>query len=297
MSNVLTDSTKITPFPTERLRFTYAHDGQSWGRRQLIQSVERLSGSRDLEDLYHAWVAAGAKGHPFDVAIQKLRLRLSLKGVSLDCVPRQGGVLIVANHPFGIADGLAVGWLGAQLRNNMRILTHSLLCAAPEFQPYLLPVDFSDSAEARRKSANTRRMAADLLKAGGVVVIFPGGSVATSNRPFTKPAAELPWHPFVTRLALTEGTNVLPVYVHGQNSFWFQMASHLSYPLRVALLFRETRRRMGGRLDMTLGATIVAEDLSSLPRQNVADTLRRACLQLGGADPDDTFQWPRYINW
>ena len=297
MANVLADSSKITPFPTERLRFTYAHDGQSWGRRQLIRSVERLSGSRDLEDLYHAWVAAGAKGHPFDVAIQKLRLRLSLKGVSLDCVPRQGGVLIVANHPFGIADGLAMGWLAAQLRDNVRILTHSLLCAAPEFQPFLLPVDFGDSVEARRKSATTRRMAADLLKDGGAVVIFPGGSVATSNRPFAKPAAELPWHPFVTRVALTEGTTVLPVHVHGQNSLGFQLASHVSYPLRVALLFREPRRRMGGRLDMTHGAPIRAEELSALPRQDIADTLRRACLQLGGADPEDAFQWPRYINW
>lgn len=297
MANVLADSSKIAPVPVERLRFTYAHEGQSWFRRQLIRSVERLSGSRDLEDLYHAWSAAGATGHPFDAAIQKLRLRLGLTGVSLDRVPRQGGVLIVANHPFGIADGLAMGWLAAQLRDHVRVLTHSLLCAAPEFQPYLLPVDFDDSPDARRKSAATRRMAVDLLKDGGVVVIFPGGSVATSNRPFSKPAAELPWHPFVTRLALTQGTTVLPVYVHGQNSFGFQMASHLSYPLRVALLFRETRRLMGGSLHMTLGAPLRAEDLSTLPRRDIADTLRSACLHLGGADPEDAFQWPRYITW
>lgn len=290
MANVLTDSSKIASVPVERLRFTYAHDGQSWFRRRLIRSVECLSGSRDLEDMYHAWVAAGAKGHPFDVALQKLRLQLDLKGVFLDHVPRQGGLLIVANHPFGIADGLAVGWLAAQLRDTVRILTHSLLCAAPEFQPYLLPVDFGDSSDARRKSAATRRMAADQLKEGGAVVIFPGGSVATSNRPLAKPAAELPWHPFVTRLALAEGTTVLPVYVHGQNSLGFQIASHVSYPLRVALLFRETRRRMEGRLDTTLGAPIRAEDLSPLPRQDIANTLRRACLQTGGADPDDAFQ-------
>ncbi|MEO0751258.1 MAG: lysophospholipid acyltransferase family protein [Pseudomonadota bacterium] len=297
MAHVLPDNSKITPVPVERLRFTYAHEKQSWFRRQLIRSVERLSGSCDLEDLYHAWRAAGATGHPFEVAIQKLRLRLGLTGVSLDCVPRQGGLLIVANHPFGIADGLAMGWLAAQLRDHVRVLTHSLLCAAPEFQPYLLPVDFDDSPDARRKSAATRRMAVDVLKDGGVVVIFPGGSVATSNRPFVKPAAELPWHPFVTRLALTKGTTVLPVFVHGQNSLGFQIASHLSYPLRVALLFRETRRRMGGSLHMTLGAPMRAEDLSTLPRHDIADTLRRACLHLGGADPEDAFQWPRYITW
>ena len=186
--------------------------------------------------------------------MQKLKFQLVLNGVSLDSVPRQGGLLLVANHPFGIADGLALGWLETQLRESVCILTHSLLCRVPEFRPFLLPVDFGETSEARRNSATTRRMATDLLKSGGAVVIFPGGSVATSNQPFRRPAAELPWHPFVTRLALTENTTVLPVYVHGQNSSLFQLASHVSYPLRVALLFRETRGRMGGDIRVTLGA-------------------------------------------
>lgn len=297
MANVTAERSSYAPPSVDTIRFTYANQQQSWLRRNLINSVERLSGSRFLEQLYFDWVASGAEGNPFDAAIQKLNFQMGLNGVSLDSVPRQGGLLLVANHPFGIADGLALGWLATQLRESVCILTHSLLCNVPEFRPFLLPVDFGETSEARRKSAATRRMAADLLKSGAAVVIFPGGSVATSNKPLIRPAAELPWHPFVTRLALTEDTTVLPVHVHGQNSSLFQVASHVSYPLRVALLFRETRRRMGGRLSMTLGAPLMARELAQVPRADVADTLRRRCLELGHADTEEVFAWPRHINW
>ena len=113
--------------------------------------------------------------------MQKLKFQMVLNGVSLDSVPRQGGLLLVANHLFGIADGLTLRWLATQLRENGCILTHSLLCRVPELRPFLLPVDFSETPETRRSSATTRGMAADLLKSDGAVVIFPGGSVATSN--------------------------------------------------------------------------------------------------------------------
>ncbi|MEO0783420.1 MAG: lysophospholipid acyltransferase family protein [Pseudomonadota bacterium] len=297
MANLSAERRAYSSVPVDTIRFTYANRHQSWLRRNLISSVERLSGSRYLEQLYFDWVASGAQGNPFDAAMLKLKFQMVLNGVSLDSVPRRGGLLLVANHPFGIADGLALGWLATQLRESVFILTHSLLCRVPEFRPFLLPVDFGETSEARRNSATTRRMAADLLKSGGAVVIFPGGSVATSNQPFRRPAAELPWHPFVTRLALTENTTVLPVHVHGQNSSLFQVASHVSYPLRVALLFRETRRRMGGDMRMTLGAPMMANELAQLPRSDIPDIFRRTCLELGDADPEETFVWPRYIKW
>lgn len=282
---------------TEPVRFSYAHDGQSPFRRWLITSIERASGSRHLKRLYDDWVAAGAEGNPFDVAMNLLQFRPDLHGTPLPALPREGGLLLVANHPFGIADGLALGWLATQLRDQVQILTHSLLCAVPEFRPYLLPVDFGETPQARRTSAATRRTAADLLRSGGAVVIFPGGSVATSNRPFSRSAAELPWHPFVARLALTPETSVIPIHVHGQNSLGFQLASHVSYPLRIAMLFHETRRRIGSDIRMTIGAPMGPSELEVLPRPDIATALRSRCLTLGDADPEDTFHWPRHIRW
>ncbi|MDE3078486.1 MAG: lysophospholipid acyltransferase family protein [Paracoccaceae bacterium] len=283
--------------PQEPIRFSYAHEGQPLFRRLLITAVERASGSMHLRRLYDDWVATSALENPFVAAIRLLQLRLEISGTPLSYLREEGGLLLVANHPFGIADGLTLGWLATQLREQVSILTHSRLCSIPEFRPYLLPVDFGETALARKTSAATRRAATDLLRAGGAVVIFPGGSVATSNRPFRRPAAELPWHPFVGRLALTPGTTVVPVYVHGQNSLTFQIASHLSYPLRVASLFYETRRRIGSDIRLTIGAQLHSTDLAELPREDVPSELRRSCITLGGADPAEEFRWPSYIRW
>lgn len=282
---------------SEPVRFSYAHDGQSPFRRLLITLIERASGSRHLKRLYDDWVASGAGGNPFDVAIQLLQFRLDLNGTPISALPGEGGLLLVANHPFGIADGLALGWLATRLRDSVRILTHSLLCSVPEFMPYLLPVDFSGSAQARRRSATARRTAVDVLRTGGAVLIFPGGSVATSNRPFTRPAAELPWHSFVARLARSPGTHVVPIHAHGQNSLGFQLASHVSYPLRVAMLFHETRRLIGHDIRMTIGAPLSHAEIEAIPCNDIASVLRSRCLALGGADPADIFRWPAHIKW
>jgi putative hemolysin len=281
----------------ERVEFTYSHDGQPWLRRQMICAIERVSGSGHFRDLYEDWVASGSDGNPFDAALAGLNIRIGLSGTPVADISKTGGVLLVANHPFGIADGLSLGWLASQLRQDVRILTHSLLCAAPEFRPYLLPVDFAETPEARRRSATARRRAVEVLENGGAVAIFPGGSVATSNRPFHRPAAELPWHSFVARLATTEGISVVPVHFQGQNSHLFQLASHVSYPLRIALLFHETRRRIGGEIAMTVGDPLPSSDIAVMPRAEIAPALRKACLDLGGADASEAFQWPRHIRW
>lgn len=293
----------LAPVPPS-VDFTYSHQGQSLFRRGLIRAVEALSGQFTLRRLYLDWSICDKRpGEPvFDAALRKLKIPPFVRSgeANLARVPHKGGLLIVANHPFGVVDGLAMGHLGMRLRGNVHILTNSLLCCVPEVDPHLLPVDFSGTPEARRLTAETRRRAASLLAEGKVVAVFPGGGVATANRPLSGTAVDLPWHPFVGRLATVPGTTVLPVHVAGQNSRFFQIASHTSYPLRIALIFHETRRRMGRPIELTIGSPIAAETLAQLDRDDVAADLRHRCMSMAGpglSDPDETFAWPAHIRW
>lgn len=288
--------------PPHAVRFTYSHSGQSRFRRGLIRSVERLSGRDTLQGLYLNWARHGRRRDEtvFAAALRLLQVRLDLGGEDTSSVPRDGGLLIVANHPFGILDGLAMGQLAMHLRGNAQILTNSLLCQVPEIAPHLLPVDFSGTPDARRLTSVTRRRAVDLLADGKVVVMFPAGGIATANAPVTGRACDAEWHPFAGRLATIPGVTTLPVHVHGQNSRLFQIASHLSYPLRVSLIFHETRRRMGRTLPLVLGNAIPAAALESLPRGDVAGVLRRRTMDLAARplhDPDEVFRWPRHVKW
>ncbi len=286
------------------VRFSYAHPGQSRFRRGLIRTVETLTGQPTLKRLYVDWAICDKRpGEPvFAAALRKLRAqpRIVAGEGHLGALPREGGLLLVANHPFGVLDGLMIGHLGMQLRGNVKILTNSLLCRMPEVEPYLLPVDFSGTAEARRITAETRRQAAALLAAGKVVAVFPAGGVATANKPLTGRAVDAPWHPFVGRLATMPGVTTLPVHFAGQNSRLFQVASHTSYPLRVALIFHETRRRIGRPVELRLGAPVAADTLATLDRDQVAADLRRRCMALASPalpDPEETYAWPAHIKW
>lgn len=284
--------------------FTYSHPGQSRFRRGLIRAVEMLTGQPTLRRLYVDWAICDKRpGEPvFDAALRKLGVtpRIRAGNEHLAGLPTSGGLLLVANHPFGVVDGLTLGHLGLRLRGNVRILTNSLLCRVPEVDPHLLPVDFSGTPEARRLTGETRRRAADLLARGQVVAIFPAGGVATANRPLTGPAVDAPWHPFVARLATLPGVTTLPVHIAGQNSRLFQLASHLSYPLRIALIFHETCRRRAKPVDLRIGAPLRAEDLARLPRDRVASALRRTTMDLAQPalpDPDEHYIWPSHIRW
>jgi len=286
-----------------QLDLSYSDPSQPLFRRKLIRLVEGLSGQPKLRSLYLGWATSPrARQEPvFQAAMRLLNLRLEvIQEQRLERLPREGGLLLVANHPFGIVDGLSLGQFGMTLRGNVAIMTNSHLCRVPEVKPHLLPVDFSGTQEARRLTGETRRRAVDLLMAGQVVAIFPAGGIATANRPIKGAAVDAPWHPFVGRLATLPGVTTLPLHFHGQNSRLFQIASHSSYPLRLALIFHETRRRMGKSVMLTVGEPISSVALRQLDRSLVAETLRRRCMEMdrrAGVDPDETFVWPSHIRW
>lgn len=284
--------------------FTYSHVGQSLFRRGLIRSIEMLTGQPRLRRLYLDWVLCDKRpGEPvFDAALRKLGIRPRIRAgaENLALVPQTGGLLLVANHPFGVVDGLTIGHIGMRLRRNVRIMTNSLLCRVPEVDQHLLPVDFSGTPEARRLTGETRRRAVQLLARGETVAIFPAGGVATANSPLRGRAVDSAWHPFVARLATIPGVTTLPLNFSGQNSRLFQIASHLSYPLRIALVFRETCRRINRPIDIAVGKPIHADDLRKLDRDRVPTELRRRTMALAAPtlrDPDETFIWPPHIRW
>lgn len=278
--------------------FTYSHPGQTTFRRGLIRMVERLSGQPMLRNLYLDWSANPRRDETvFDAALRLLRIAPHCTWQTPKAaIPQSGGLLLIANHPYGIVDGLALGQLGMHLRGNVQIMTNSVLCQPRELTPHLLPVDFSGTAQARKASGQSRRLAVELLTQGKVVAIFPGGGISTANAPLHGPAHDAEWHSFLGRLATIPGVTTLPVHFAGQNSRLFQIASHLSYPLRIALIFHETRRLMGKALRMTVGSPITADDLRALDRADIAPMLRQQTMALGNR-PDEVFVWPSHVRW
>tara|TARA_R110001606_G_scaffold104543_1_gene228150 strand:+ start:674 stop:1567 length:894 start_codon:yes stop_codon:yes gene_type:complete len=245
-------------------------------KRRLIRTVERMSGQPKIKQLYEHYRDHLAHDVPFfEAAMRLLDLDVQFSASRLAEIPRTGPLVIVANHPFGVLDGLVICWLVSLRRMDFKVLTNSALDGVPEARPYILPVDFSGTKAALAANVAMRKEALDHVKAGGCVIVFPGGGVATTPRPFDRTAVDDEWKPFTAKLISHSGAHVTPVYFEGQNSRLFQLASHFSLELRLALVFREVKRRMGTALPVVIGETLTPDALKDAgKRKGLMEFLR-----------------------
>ncbi|MDE2383206.1 MAG: lysophospholipid acyltransferase family protein [Alphaproteobacteria bacterium] len=270
-----------------KLRFSYSTADQPFLQRAVIQAIEKIGGQRKLKKLYLRHQENLQRGENFfDSAINLLRINVEFDGDALAQVPRQGPVVFISNHPYGVLDGITLTWLALKVRPDTKVLANDVLCQDPGAAKNLLPVAFAPTREARETNVNSRRLAQAHLKAGGAVGIFPGGGVSTSEQAHKGMAVDLPWAPFTAKLISMGEATVVPVFFTGQNSRLFQIASHLSLTLRLSLVFRETARRIGTDLKVRVGKPIAFSEIAHLTqRDDMIRELRKRTYAL--ARPSD----------
>lgn len=280
----------------EHTRFSYSEPTQPLLQQITIRAVEKINGQPELKRLYELNQKNPIQGESFwQAAVRLLDLKIPLDDHELNAVLKTGSLVVVANHPYGVLDGITICWLMEKIRKDFLVLTHAALLRAPEVRPSLLPVDFSGTAEATAANLEIRKKARTHLDQGGSIVVFPSGAISTSpDRLGQKPATDWPWQPFTAQLIQRSRAHVVPVYFHGQNSRLFQMASHISSTLRLALIFKEVRDRMGSILDISIGVPLSPDFIVSFTdRSALTEFLRQRTYALGSA----TKHGPAPMSW
>ena len=273
------------PYVRAEPRISYVEPDHHWSRRALVGTLERLSGRGRIEHIYRS-----LKAEPFELerffarALELGAIETEFRRVGEARIPTSGPLVFVANHPYGLVDGLILCRLAARTRGAFRILLHARLCQDPDLAPYFLPVDFEETRDALRTNIATKRAALETLRRDGTLVLFPGGGVATAPKGFGA-ARELPWSTFVARLVKQSGATVVPVFFHGQNSRLFHLASALSETLRTALLLFEARNKLGRRFVVSIGRPMAAAELTQRgSRAELTRHLHDQIAALGAAD-------------
>lgn len=242
---------------------SYASTATTRGGRAVIRSVENLTGRFALIRMARGYDRDLAEGRDFwQVMVDRYGLTLHVSGGTLASIPRDGPLVVIANHPYGILDGLMLGHILARTRGDFRILAHHVFRKAPDLERVILPISFDETRAARATNLATRHAALDTLRQGGCIGIFPGGTVSTALRPFGRPM-DPAWRRFTARLVAKSGAAVVPVFFDGQNSRLFQLASHLHTTLRMALLVNEFRARVGGPVGVAIGAPIEPAEIAA----------------------------------
>ncbi|HMN90726.1 MAG TPA: lysophospholipid acyltransferase family protein [Saprospiraceae bacterium] len=262
-------------------RLTYSHPNDPLLRRAIIQSIEYATGRRKLERIYNE--VRDRQLPPLEIwgaALQGLQIDLQYDANQLAKTPTQGAVVFIANHPFGVVDGLALGHLIAQTRPHFALLVNEVLCREEQLQPHLLPIDFRETKDALQTNLRTRTHAIQRLRAGEALGIFPSGGVATSPRLFAT-AQDLEWKRFTARMIQQTQATVVPLYFHGRNSHLFQFASQINLHLRLSFLLHEIRNKMGKTIRISIGEPIPYATLAPYKeRQDLLDYLRERTFSL-----------------
>lgn len=268
-----------------RSQVSYAKSAQSRSGRAVIKLIENATGRLHLIQRARDYDAEIAQGRTFwEVMVNRYGLSLDVVSGAVADIPAEGPLVVVANHPFGILDGLIMGYLLSTRRSDFRILANSVFQDAPDLDRIILPVSFDNTKDAVKLNLETRAKALAFLNAGGAIGVFPGGTVSTAAKPFLRPF-DPGWRRFTARMITKSNATVVPVFFDGYNSRLFQLASHIHYNLRVALLLKEFRRRADKPVKIAIGAPIPPASMAAYSddAQAMMDFLRRETY---GLSPD-----------
>lgn len=242
---------------------SYSWSARSRAGRAVIQTIENLTGRPRLLRRALGYETEVERGRDFwEVMQERYQITLDLPGPGLENIPAEGPVVVVANHPYGILDGLAMGRILSARRGDFRIIANNVFRKARDLDRVILPIDFAETKEAVALNIATRKAALDYLGQGGIIGIFPGGTVSTAAKPFGRPMDPF-WKTFTARMIAKSQAVVVPMFFDGHNSRLFQIASHMNSTLRLALLINEFDSRVGEPLQVTIGKPLPRTEIDA----------------------------------
>ena len=213
-------------------------------------------------------------------------LKLEVLAGNVERVPLTGRCLIAANHPTGIADGVAVSEMLKHRRPEHCFFANAdALRVCQGLGEVFIPVEWMAEKRTIEKTKSTLRMARQALLAERAVVIFPAGAPA---RLMEGRIQEPPWERALVTLARQLESPIVPVHVSGPFSYYYHGFSLISRELRNLTLFREFLNKAGKTYRLQVGAPIATAALAGAPRQ-VARRLREHVTAVLAQDPDRIF--------
>lgn len=235
----------------------YSAAPKSPARRLVSATLKKICCEQQLQEIGRLYPHLGGRDFIRQV-FAHVDFHYDLNPLELERIPTHGPLVIIANHPLGSLDGLALIDMVARVRKDVRAVASQLLWNIEPLRPYLLPVD----------NFNGRTRRADVegihnhLREGGAIIVFPAGEV---SRLTPQGVRDGRWNPGFVRFAEKAGAPILPVQVRGRNSLWFYGLSMVNKPLSTLWLIREMFKQARRSIDLRIGNPVEAEHIRSWP--------------------------------
>jgi putative hemolysin len=212
--------------------------------------------------------------------LEHLDILCTLPAHDLEQIPAHGPLIVMANHPTGTLDGLALLYAVSRVRRDVKVVTNRMLTHLEPLSSLFIPVDNIGGRTA--KSSFT--LMEQHLQHAGVLIFFPAGEV---SRPTRTGIRDKKWHPGFIKLAGKFRAPLLPVNIHARNSLLFYASTLLAPNLSMLLLMQQMFRRRHSRLPVKIGQQIGWSHWFSptLSPREMAEQCRQHVLRLGKGLP------------
>jgi putative hemolysin len=232
-------------------RAPHLSNGPTWALlRPLLYTVLNYNKARAMADA----IAPMRGGEALEYVSRLLSVKLQIAG--LERMPRQGAFLILANHPTGITDGVAMYDAIKAVRPDILFYANAdAHRACPGFIDNLIPVEWVLGKRTRERTRLTLKLTEAAVEAGRPIMIFPAGRLARLREGLL---IDPEWMASAASIARKYELPILPCHVAGPYAFWFHTFSAFSSELRDITLFHELLNKRGKTYQLTFGPLIPA---------------------------------------
>lgn len=217
------------------IRILYPQLRQKGWRSHLASTANVLLGFERVQRLFMEGCQE-QPDNPFAAALQQMDMTLDARGV-LEAIPKEGATVVVANHPFGGADAVAMSALCLAARRDVSIFANAASLELSGIERWILPLSILNEAEAVRDNMRSMKKALNRLKGGGLVLIFPAGAVSRWDKQRAK-QVDTQWSEHAIALAEKTGAPILPVRFFGSPPAWLELLGGIHPLLRTAFIVR-----------------------------------------------------------
>lgn len=217
--------------------------------------VEWATGLATLESLYTKEALPEDSFEFMHAALDRIGTQYQVDYGSVDSIPKQGPVVIVANHPLGGVEGIVLASLLSKVRKDVKVLANELLKRIPELDELFIGVDVFGGDKAKSTNRRAINQANQHLADGGMLILFPAGEVSAYQNG-EKKITDKEWSRSVAKFVKHAEATTVPIYINGMNSKLFYQAGRIHPLLRTAMLGRELLNKKGKTISVSIGSPI-----------------------------------------
>ena len=244
----------------------------------MQQILEKISKIDEIKSLYKVNYKELKQSNNFWKKTLDI-LKINYIAENVDNIPKAGSSIIVANHPFGLLDGLIICSIICDIRKDYKILINDEVSQIDQIREYLLPIKFSTLTEDIKKNIISKKKAIEHVNSNGILITFPSGEVATSSLIFNE-ANERRWKPLIGSIINKTNAAIIPVRFFGKNSLFFQTIGFVNNNLRRILFIRELLNKKNQTFKLSIGKKISSLQNERLNNRQIVDKLRSIVVNI-----------------